>query len=143
MNFENELICADSDGNENEFLYSLEESEENGHVKWIFRVMPADMQATDWYEFAVTKIDDSTGKVTVMNNRNMIQYKGKGITEKLIEEASKVLDITIISSTNVSDAKSLSTEWRTEPATKIWERLKSKGNASHDQQRDIYTYLKE
>lgn len=143
MNFENELICTDSDGNENQFLYSIEESEENGYVKWIFRVIPADMQAADWYEFAVTKIDESTGKVTVMDNRNMIQYRGKGITEKLIDEASEVLDMTIISSTNVSGAKSLETEWRTEPATKIWERLKAKGTASHDKQTDIYTYLKE
>jgi hypothetical protein len=143
MNFENELICTDSEGNENQFLYSIEELEEDGHVKWIFKVMPADLQATDWYEFAVTKIDDSTGKVTLMNNRNMIQYKGKGITEKLIDEASKLLNMTIISSTSVSGAKSLATEWRTEAATKIWERLKAKGAASHDKQSDIYTYLKE
>lgn len=143
MSFENELICTDSDGNENQFLYSIEESEENGHVKWIFSVMPADLQATDWYEFVVTKINDSTGKVTVMDNRNMIQYRGKGITEKLIDEASKVLDMTIISSTNVSVAKSLTTEWRTKTATKIWERLKAKGTASHDEQTDIYTNLRE
>jgi hypothetical protein len=141
MSFNNELICTDSHGNEHQFLYSIEESEENGHLKWIFRVMSVDLQANDWYEFAVTKIDNSTGKVTVMNNRNMIQYRGKGITEKLIDEASKVLGLTIISSTNISEAKTLETEWRTEPATKIWERLKAKGIASHDDQTDIYTYL--
>jgi len=142
MSFENELICTDSKGNKNRFLYSITKSDEDGRVKWIFRVMPDNMNASDWYEFAVTKIDDFTGKVTLMNNRNMIQYRGKGITEKLIDESSKVLNITIVSSTNIPSAKSLATEWRTEPATKIWERLKAKGAASHDEQTDIYTYLK-
>ena len=142
MSFENEIICTDSEENENRFLYSITESEEEGRVKWIFRVMPGNLNATDWYEFAVTKIDDSTGKVTVMDNRNMIQYRGKGITEKLIDESSKVLNITIVSSTNIPSAKSLANEWRTEPATKIWERLKAKGSTSHDEQTDIYTYLK-
>lgn len=142
MSFENEIICTDSEGNESRFLYSITESEEEGRVKWIFRVMPDNLDAMDWYEFAITIIDDSTGKVTVMDNRNMIQYRGKGITEKLIDESSRVLNITIISSTNNPSAKSLETEWRTEPATKIWERLKAKGAASLNEQTDIYTYLK-
>lgn len=142
MSFENKIICIDPDGNENRFLYSISESEEEGHVKWIFRIMPDNFNATDWYEFAVTIIDDSTGKVTLMDNRNMIQYRGKGITEKLIDESSKLLNVTIISSTNIPNAKSLATEWRTDPATVIWERLKAKGAASHDEQTDIYTYLK-
>lgn len=142
QNNKHELICVDCEGNENRFLYSIEKSEDQGCVKWIFRVIPDDKKATDWYEFAVTQIDESIGKVTVMNNRDMIQYRGKGITEKLISESSLVLGLTIISSTSVQIGKSLENEWRTEPATKIWERLRVKGNASHDTITDIYTYLK-
>lgn len=141
MSFDNEIICSDSNGNETNFLYSLNESNEQGRKKWVFKVMPHDLNATDWYEFSITEIDGTTGKITLMNNRNLPEYRGKGITIKLIEEASNVLGLTIISSTNVEEAMTLDTEWRTEPATKIWEKLRAQGLAVYDEATDIYTYV--
>ncbi|MBK7762044.1 MAG: hypothetical protein IPI46_01560 [Bacteroidetes bacterium] len=142
MGFDNEIICTDRNGIQNQFKYSIEESEENGKVKWIFRVMPFDLISTDWFEFAITVINPTIGKVTVMDNRNMVQYRGKGITEKMIEEAANVLELTIISSTNNPQNKSLSTEWRTPAADIIWERLKGKGLATYNTEADIYTFIK-
>ena len=141
MRFDNEIICTDRNGIQNQFKYSIEESEENGKVKWIFRVMPFDLIATDWFEFAITVINPTIGKVTVMDNRNMVQNKGKGITEKMIEEAVNVLGLTIISSTNNPQKKSLSTEWRTPAADIIWERLITQGRATYNEQDDIYTFI--
>jgi len=141
MEFDNEIICTDRNGIQNKFKYSIEESEENGKVKWIFRVMPFDLNAADWFDFAITVINTNIGKVTVMDNRNMIQYRGKGITEKMIEEAANVLGLTIISSSNNPQKKSLSPEWRSPAADVIWERLKVKGRATYNQEDDIYTFI--
>ena len=143
MEFDKEIVCKDRNGNQNQFKYSLEESEENGKVKWIFRVMPYDMNAPDWFEFAVTVINPTIGKVTVMDNRNMVEYRGKGITENMIAEAAKVLGLTIISSSNNPQKKSLSVEWRTPAADVVWERLRSKGLATYNEEDDIYTFINE
>ena len=141
MGFDTEIICIDRNGNQNPFKYSMDESEESGKVKWVFRVMPHDLNAADWFEFAITVINPTVGKITVMDNRNMVQYRGKGITEKLIEEAANVLGLTIISSTNNPLKKSLSTEWRTPAADIIWGRLITQGRATYNEQDDIYTFI--
>jgi hypothetical protein len=141
MGFDTEIICINRNGIHNQFKYSIDESEENGKVKWIFRVIPLNLNATDWFEFAITVINPSIGKVTVMDNRNMVEYRGKGITEKMIEESSNVLGLTIISSTNNTQKKSLTTEWRTPAADVIWERLRTQGRANYNQEDDIYTFI--
>jgi hypothetical protein len=142
MGFDTEIICIDRNGNQNSFKYSMDESEESGKVKWVFRVMPHDLNAADWFEFAITVINPTVGKITVMDNRNMVQYRGKGITEKMIEVAANVLGLTIISSTNNPQKKSLSIEWRTPAADIIWERLRAKGLATYNTEDDIYTFIK-
>jgi hypothetical protein len=141
MDFKNEIICKGRDRAEHKFLYSIEESEEQGLVKWIFRVMPEDLKAKDYYEFAVVIIGNNTGKIVMMDNRNMKEYRGKGITEKMIAEAKKALGVSIISSTNCSKYKALETEWRTDSATIIWERLRMNGKANYDEEKDIYTFI--
>jgi hypothetical protein len=141
MGFDNEIICTDKNGLQNQFKYSIDESEDSGKVKWIFRVMPFDLNATDWFEFAITVIDPTLGKVTVMDNRNMVQYRGKGITEKMIEVSANVLGLTIISSTNNPQYKSLSTEWRTPAADVIWNRLLAQARATYNEEDDIYTFI--
>lgn len=142
MGFYTEIICTDRNGNQNPFKYTMDESEESGKVKWIFRVMPYDLNATDWFEFAITVTNPTVGKITVMDNRNLVQYRGKGITEKMIEEAAYVLRLTIISSTNNPQKKSLSTEWRTPAADIIWERLRAKSLATYNAEDDIYKFIK-
>lgn len=141
MGFETIILCTDRNGIQNHFRYSIAESEENGNVKWIFRIMPFDLNAMDWFEFAITAVNDRIGKVTVMDNRNMVHYRGKGITEKMIEESANVLGLIIISSTNNPQRKSFSTEWRTPAADVIWERLRVQGLANYNEESDIYTYI--
>jgi hypothetical protein len=141
MGFDTEIKCTDRNGSPSQFKYSMDESEEEGNVKWVFRVMPFDLNASDWYEFAITVINPTVGKVTVMDNRDLVQYRGKGITEKMIEEAANVLGLTVISSTNKSQKKLLLTEWRTPAATKIWNRLLDQGRATYNEEDDIYTFI--
>jgi hypothetical protein len=141
MEFDKEIVCTDRKGNQHYFKYSIEESDDEGFLKWIFKVLPFDLNAPDWYEFSITVIRPGIGKVTLMDNRNMPQYRGKGITERLIEESANFLGLTIISSTCNPNKKVLSTEFRTIPATKVWEKLKNQGLASYNEEDDIYTFL--
>jgi hypothetical protein len=140
--FNREVMCTDKDGIMNLFKYALKESEDDGRAVWVFYVLPHDLKAPDFFEFAITMVGVNLGKVTMMKNRDLKEYVGKGITERMIEEASTVLDIQICSSTNNPDKKVFKTEWRTEPATKIWERLRVRGRATYSVEDDIYTYIR-
>jgi hypothetical protein len=140
MNFSNEIACVDRNGVENVFKYSLNNSEENGNTKWVFKVMPYDLIAKDWFEFAVTIVDSKNGKITIMDNRKMSEYISKGIPDKLIEDASTVLKISISSSSNKPEYKNFDPEWRTTDADKVWERLVFKNLAYYDFERDTYYY---
>ncbi len=139
MEFDRLISCIGNDNLEYTFCYSFIKSEEDGNIKWIFRVMPRDLNATDWYEFAITEINQYRGKVTMMDNRNMIVYRGKGITEKLIEVAADDLGIEVCSSSN--KVKTFSNEYRTTAADVIWNRLLSKGKATYDENLDLFTYV--
>ena len=139
MNFDTEIICKDKNEIENRFLYNLEDKCDF-EQKWIFRIIPAEIEVDNWFEFTITKTSNNKGKVTQMKHQNMPEYVAKGIPEKMIEESSAVLQLEIISSTNIESAKSFDTEWRTPQATKVWERLVALGKASHNSATDIYTY---
>ena len=59
----------------------------------------------------------------------------------MIEEAARVLGLTIISSTNNPQKKLLSAEWRTPAADVIWERLITQGRATYNTEDEIYTLI--
>lgn len=140
MEFNTVIECQANDGTQNQFRYAVEQSDEHGKVKWVYRIMPIDLNAMDWYEFSVAIVQDGVGKIVAMDNHNMIEYRGKGITEKMIAETSRQLNVVITSSSNKSEHKSLPVEWRSEPATKVWRRIVEKGEAVYDSERDIFTY---
>ena len=138
MNFDATITCTDKDGIENKFLYNLQKSD--FEEKWTFKIIPSEIEVDDWFEFSIQKTIDNKGKVIQMKHQNMQEYVAKGIPDKMIEESSKVLNLEIISSTNIESAKSFGTEWRTGEATKVWKRLMALGKAKHDSETDIYTF---
>ena len=137
MEFKNEITCVGKDGQERIFKYHLKESEENGKKKWIFMVVPENLQFYDWFEFSVLDINDNNGKVVMMKHNNRPEYIAMGIPERLIEESHIQLKLTIKSSSNKSNAG----EYRTQPADKVWERLVEKGIAEYNEEADEYTYF--
>lgn len=141
MEFNKEVVCIDKNGLTNTFKYSLETSEENGNPKWVFRIMPEDLEAIDWFEFSITKVNDSIGKVTAMAHNNLPVYIAKGIPDKMIEEAHQVLNLEITSSSNKPSAKSFENEWRAPDADKVWNRLIKQGKAVYDLSIDTYKLL--
>lgn len=140
MDFDNNIICVGRNEVITVFKYSLEEFETFGYKKWIFRIVPEDLQFIDWFEFSVAEIGDDTGKVITMNNNNQKGYSAKGIPDKMIEEASKKLNLNIISSSNKKGGKFFDNEWRTTDATKVWNRLVQNGLANYNYELDFYTY---
>ena len=140
MNFIHEFECVDPFGNTNRFKYSKELSEDGDFEKVIYRVIPADTDTNDWFEFSVAKIDDTTGKVSSMNNNKVPELRGKGITEKLIELAASELGLHIISSSNKLSSKKLETEWRSIDASRVWDRLVQQNKANYDSELDVYSY---
>ena len=43
MEFDKEIVCTDRNGKQHHFKYSIEQSDEEGFVKWIFKVLPFDL----------------------------------------------------------------------------------------------------
>ena len=142
MSFENIIECIGRDNLETTFRYSLEESELNQYKKWIFRIVPENLEFQDWFEFSVLELSeiDRIGKVITMNANRRSEYLSKGIPDKMIEVSSQVLGLNIISSTNKEEYKFTENEFRTEEASKVWDRLVKKGCASYDLENDVYKY---
>src|SRR5690348_11566195 len=140
MDFNYDIECIDRYGQANNFKYSIEKSQENDFEKLIFRVVPANLNTDDWFEFSIVKIDDTTGKISSMNNNSIPELSGKGIPDKLIELIALKFNLKIISSSNKPSSQKLDTEWRTIDANKVWDRLIKQNKALYDSDLDIYTY---
>lgn len=140
----NEIICTGKDGIETSFVYSKEDTtDEVGNEKWDFRVYEINVAQTYWFEFGITRVNGTTGKVTTMDNMGKPQFIAMGIPDRMIEEASNVLELTIVSSSNNSEFKFFGNEWRSPKATNVWKRLAKINNATYDVRRDIYTFATE
>ncbi len=137
MEFKNQINCTGRDGEERIFKYHLKESEENGQKKWIFMVVPENMQFNEWFELSVLDLNGNEGKVVMMNHHKRPEYIAMGIPERLIEEANIQLDLTIKSSSNKLGVG----EYRTPNAEKVWERLVERDLAEYNDETDEYTYI--
>lgn len=138
----NEIVCVGKDGLETSFEYSMENAtDEVGNEKWVFRVYEINVARTYWFEFSITRVDETTGKVTTMDNMRMPQFMARGIPDRMIEEASSVLELSIVSSSNHPDYKVFENEWRTPNATQVWERLANRNMAAYDVSHDIFTFV--
>ena len=144
------ITCTGKGNTDNNFVYSVEEGihceevgdrgEEKEYTKWSFKVMmPNNINDSKWFDFEVTKVDDTIGKVTVMNHNNYSNFQGKGIPSTMIKEASEELDIKIISSSN--EFPILENESRSDEATKVWKRLVTQKKARYNKEKDIYEFL--
>jgi hypothetical protein len=65
-------------------------------------------------------------------------YVAMGIPDALIPVVAEVLHKTVVSSPTTADDTGV---YRTEAATKVWERLVGKGLASYDIEADVYKYI--
>lgn len=130
------LTTIGIDGREHLFEYSFHEIGSDGDVKIEFRVNFAiETDKSKWFDFKLALINDQTLKVTDM-------FKGKnehlrtGLPEALILLSKKTFQKKIISSSN--KIKTQKCEWRSEPGTKVWQRLVKKNLAEYNSELDTF-----
>jgi len=134
------INCLGRDNVRRIYEYSLDH-DENAR-SWTFRVVPVNEPYTDFFEFTVTEVSPQTIKITSIENRRLPMYTARGIPEALIAEAYYILHHSVISSSNIAAAKSFANEFRTPPATKIWERLVQQGHAHYVRNTDTYWFIR-
>jgi len=135
------IECIDRYNFRNNFKYTLQKDENfEDRMEWKFSVIPEDEKFLDFFYLTAEEVDNKTLKITMINHHNQDIYIAKGIPEKIIEQLSILSEMKIISSSNKVQYQSFESEFRTPPATKVWERIKGMGNATYDIEKDIYTY---
>lgn len=132
------ITCIDKDGQPNNFKCCYEKDYIDYLETWKFTIFPENEIYADFFFLSAQETSDHFMKITMMNNHNQACYSAKGIPEKIIETLQNLSGKTIISSSNNPVYQSFNEEYRTPPATKVWERMKLKGMASYDEQKDTY-----
>ena len=132
------IYCIGKNGTTERFKYRIEFNElEN---KWIFRVYSLEIKTDEFFEFQLKKVNDRTVKVIMMSHQGDPAYVGKGIAERILEEAHRVLNFKIISSSTSSKHYIFDNEWMTEDAFNFWERMQEKGKAYFDNKNKVFCY---
>lgn len=135
------FTCTAKDGSQNDFEYILSKDMFDGREIWDFMIYPIDDQGIEPFQFAVTILNESEAKVTVMNNNGMPIYSAKGIAEQMILIAHVLTCRKIISSTNKTEYQSVRAESITPQAEKVWKRLIEYGLATQDPLTHIYSLI--
>lgn len=97
---------------------------------------PAQPNVDDFFE-ATFEISGNVAK-SVMMSANHAHYCAKGIPEAVLEYVQKKWAEDVCSSSNKSSTETSAAEYRTPSAAKVWERLKTAGNATYDANADRY-----
>lgn len=128
------LTCTDPRGNSSDFEYSV--SRDVRATTWTYRVRPKGADAySNFFELSVVELDASAVRVTMINNHNHPPVSAKGIPDALLPHIARELGRQVQSSPGSGPAGDV---YRTEAATKVWQRLKKNGKADFDEPRDIY-----
>jgi hypothetical protein len=132
------IKCKGRDGIEEIFIYNMKYN--SIEKTWIFLVYSITCNTDEFFEFQVKEVNKTTVKVIMMHHHNDSAYIAKGISEKMIEEAQKVLGREVISSTNSKEHKKFKNEYITEGAIKVWKRLERIGKAIWDDGNKVFRY---
>src|SRR5438105_3770106 len=131
------LLCTGRDGVERRFEYSVEKDQ--FEETWHFRVQTVPPQPDgEAFDLSVTALDDFTVRQVMLAHHNNEAYAAMGIPDALIPLVAAELTKQVVSSPTAADDTGV---YRTEAATKVWERLVGKGVARYDPAADVYTYL--
>jgi hypothetical protein len=127
------LNCVGKDNTSKVFFYKYNYDMLSGeHSMKIYNSQACN---TEFFELTAKEEDDYLKIIMMRKNDEM--YGGKGIPDAAIPELATLSEMTVCSSSNGNG----NGEYRTEAATKVWERLESKGKAGYDKASDRFTYL--
>jgi hypothetical protein len=103
---------------------------------WHFEVHTDPPQVSgEFFELSVTDIGSGKFQITMISHHEIPAYKAMGIPDALLPVVSQQLVKKLCSSP--SEVKP--GNYRTDAATKMWERLRLNGMATYDSITDIYT----
>lgn len=128
------IRCTGRDGQIREFRYGVAIVEQNYETNLCERTFHA-LNPDDpnrFFEFTVERRPGCL-RVKGMHHHNFEEFTAKGIPEAFILETARLFRQKVCSTSNLEDP-----DFRTIPATKVWERLVAHGAAILHEQRDRY-----
>ncbi len=132
------FTCLGRDGNSRTFDYQLSTNSLSPNT-YIFRVKTVPPPASgDFFELGVEKINSNTVQVIMAHHHNHASYCAMGIPEALLPIVKRVLNMNVESSPEKSNHQNV---YRTDAATKYWQRLEKVGGAIYDSTRDVYSVI--
>lgn len=127
------LRTTDRHGQSRNFTYMIKPQGSG----WEFMVEGA--QSKNRFQMTVARSSDGTYRIDTITHNDEPDFMGAGIPDALIPVAAQQLRGTIRSSTNKPESKEADNEWRSVPATKMWDRFVARSEATYDAERDIFT----
>jgi hypothetical protein len=128
------IRCTGRDGQIREFRYGVaivEQNYETNLCEWTFHALnPHDPNR--FFEFTVERRPECL-RIKGMHHHNFEEFTAKGIPEAFILETARLFRQKVCSTSNLEDP-----DFRTIPATKVWERLVAHSAAILHEQRDRY-----
>ena len=118
-------------GHGEEFYWTCESESSGREAIRAFKVWDNPSYEGDFFEVTLELLDNCTAQTTeIYGNR----LRGKGIPEVFLPIIAGILDRNLRSSSSAKKAD----RWRTEDATRMWERLRKQGLAGYDEATDQY-----
>jgi len=129
------ISCTGRDGIVRGFEYRTIRDETEG--QWLFKVttIPAP-KSGDFFELCVCEHGESRVRIVMANHFHKTEYAAMGIPEALLPAVKIELGRIVESSPGQGPVGDV---YRTDSATKYWERLCQIGGATYDPSTDIYT----
>lgn len=132
-----QLECTDRHGHIESFNYDFEPDIDG--QQWTFHVWEFGKELSDgFFELVATEVGPSEVRITMLHRFGNPRYSAKGIPDALIPEVHRVLEKGVQSSPGHGKTSDV---YRTEDATKVWNRLVSAGLARHDKPTDVFHLL--
>lgn len=124
------IICTGKDDIDREYYIHVRKTYE-GYPQ--FFVNDEEIMTGNAFELILKPVDEKSYMIMMMNSHQ--KYGGFGIPDALIPFLAQYLESSVCSSPRMSEDRNY---WRTDEATKVWERLVSVGKARYEKTTDIY-----
>jgi len=132
----NKLRCVGRDGTLHNFVYECDKGTGVLGDEWTYRVRTESSDPEDqFFELRLVETLPGVARVDMVNNFGDARFTAKGIPDALLPVVKSKLGMQIVSSPRLGPGGI----YRTDAATKMWERLIGKGLAAYDSTTDVFS----
>ena len=132
------ITCVGKDGVQRTFYYNYTEPQLLNKDYRLTIYASSNYSDPDFFELVATPKGSKELKIISITRNNDNLYGAKGIPDSAIPELIKLSGLGVCSSSQKYPTDP--NEFRTDDATKFWERLRNNSNATYDQTTDVYRY---